>query len=115
MEPAIEKKSQITTGTRKFVNKDLPAGYDAGNMWRRAYIPTYISFVAGYKDPWFVEDAHAVIGMQEVWDRIYINNSNITQKIPHTIVLNQAVFSIVCCFVTARSQLIGFTDKPACL
>ena len=64
-------------------------------MWRQAYIPTYISFVAAYKDPWCVEDADAVSGMQETWNRIYVDHRNINEKIPHTIALNEAVFSIV--------------------
>jgi hypothetical protein len=58
------------------------------------FIPTYVNFVAAYKDPWFVNDEDALNAMQEVWDVVFLNRSS-SEDIPHVIELNMAVFSIV--------------------
>jgi hypothetical protein len=75
---------------KKFVNKQLPAGCEKGNRWRRVFIPTYISYVAGYKDPWFVDDDDAVDAMQHIWDRVFSSDG-----IVHVVEVNDSVFSIV--------------------
>jgi hypothetical protein len=113
-------KPQAATGHRKFIIKDLPAGSDRGNAWSRTYIPTYISFVAAYKDPWSVEDKHAIDTMQEAWNCVYINDKAVTDKIPHTVAANQAVFAIVRYFprpllITALFLSTPFVDESTCL
>jgi hypothetical protein len=73
----------------KLTNKDLPRGCQDGNLWRRRFIPTYMTFVASYNQVWSVIDGDAIDAMQKIWDQIY------GQKIPHTIELHDAVFQTV--------------------
>ena len=87
-------KNQPENGTR-WTNANLPFGSRKDNVWRRMYIPMYTTFVAGYKDPWAVSDDEAVEAMQRTWDKVYLNRGR-TPDIQHQVVLNNAVFSIVC-------------------
>jgi hypothetical protein len=76
--------------TTKFNNSHLPSGCQDGNRWRRIFVPTYITFVAGYDNPWSVTDDDAVPAMQAIWNKVYDN-----PKITHKIEAQQAVFSVV--------------------
>ena len=80
-----EGKSQ--TSHRKFINGDLPVGCERGNKWRRVFIPTYIAYVTGYMDAWFVEDDDAIAAMQVIWEVTYLN----TNLSKHSIQVNDAV------------------------
>jgi hypothetical protein len=74
----------------KFNNSHLPAGCQDGNRWRRVFVPTYIGFVAGYRDPWTVNDKNAVAIMQAIWNKVYEN-----PRIAYQIEPQQEVFSVV--------------------
>jgi hypothetical protein len=108
-------ENQPENGTR-WTNADLPFGCRKDNVWRRTYIPTYITFVAGYRDPWTVGDDDAVTAMQKTWNKVYLNRSRMAD-IQHQVVVNNAVFSIVSmavpsnCFANNDSrQISGFTN-----
>jgi hypothetical protein len=84
-----ENKSAVST-YRRFVNSDLPIGCEKGNKWRRTFIPSYITYVASYSDPWIVDDSDAVISMECAWEATY------REEIPHSIQVNDCpIFSIV--------------------
>ena len=75
---------------KKFVNKQLPVGCERANKWCHVFIPTYVNYVAGYKDPWFVDDDDAINAMQHAWDHIFDSDG-----IAHVVEVNDTVFSIV--------------------
>jgi hypothetical protein len=74
----------------KFNNSHLPPGCQDANRWRCVYVPTYITFVAAYQNPWTVADHDAIRAMQTIWDHLYKN-----PKIAHKIQAQQAVFCVV--------------------
>jgi hypothetical protein len=84
---------------QKFTNKALPDGCQDGNRWRRIFIPTYIHFVADCENPWSVNSDKAVAAMQKIWNTVY------GKSIPHTVQVNQAVFSVVCIVVFISAVL----------
>jgi hypothetical protein len=88
------KESKTRVGQKKFVNSQLPMGCGTGNRWRRIFVPTYVAYVAGSKDPWFMDEDAAVVAMQHIWDKIFVDVD--TGSIPHVVQINEAVFSIVC-------------------
>jgi hypothetical protein len=71
MDALLEVKLRVAAW--KFINSDLPVGCDKGNKWRRAFVPTYISFVASHIDPWSVDDDEAVLAMQLSWNMVYLH------------------------------------------
>jgi hypothetical protein len=81
---------RINTSRRvqKFRNKDLPPECHIGNAWRRAFIPSYIRYVASLKNPWVINDDDAVGAMKLIWDVIY-------PTLPYTITSKTSVFYIV--------------------
>jgi hypothetical protein len=85
---------------KTFKNGDLPDGCPTGDVWRRAFIPTYLWWVATQPDPWCVDDKKAIEAMQNIWDTIYDmkdkkDKKDDDAKIVYTITLNDAVFSVV--------------------
>jgi hypothetical protein len=98
-----------------FKNTDLPKGYNVGNAWRRIFIPTYTSFVSASKDPWNVDDGEAVVAMQKIWDVVYVAG-NKGNKIPHKVLANQAVFSVVRSNLMSRNKLtFPYRQINACM
>ena len=73
----------------KFNNGHLPPGAMTQNTWHRVYVPTYVQFVASREDAWTFNDNDAVRVMQAIWNNVY------GSRIPHTVEMNDAVFSIV--------------------
>ena len=73
----------------KYKNSDLPDGCLSNNVWRRIYVPTYLTYVASYDDPWTLKDSDGINAMQCIWDDIY------GHKVKYTIKVNDAVFNIV--------------------
>jgi hypothetical protein len=93
-------KPRLPQPRKTFKNGDLPDGCLTGDVWRRAFIPTYLWWVATQPDPWCVDDEKAVEAMQNIWDTIYDTKDKKDKKdddtkIVYTITLNDAVFSIV--------------------
>src|SRR5580658_11190214 len=92
-ELSVDEEGQGSSG-RRWNNTHLPPGSLSNNVWRRAFIPTFINFLATYRDPWVIDDGEAIKAMQQIWDRIYLNRVGFPD-IPYTVVANQAVFSVV--------------------
>jgi hypothetical protein len=92
-DPPLKKMKREKTNANaksvKFKNENLPEGATANNMWRRVFIPTYITYIASSEDPWVVDDDDALASMQIIWKAVY------AQKLTHIITLNGAVFHIV--------------------
>jgi hypothetical protein len=88
-----DTEAEPENGSR-WTNRDLPVGTHRDNMWRRVYIPTYVTFVACYQDPWIIPDHRGIEAMQKAWDKVYVGRAGL-QDILHKVVANQAVFSIV--------------------
>jgi hypothetical protein len=72
-----------------FKNGDLPSGCQTSDAWRRAFIPTYLWWIANQEDPWVLNDEKALKAMQYIWTAIY------EQRVDYTITVNGPVFSIV--------------------
>jgi hypothetical protein len=89
MDALLEVKLRVAAW--KFINSDLPVGCDKGNKWRRAFVPTYISFVASHIDPWSVDDDEAVSAMQLSWNMVYLH----APIRPQVVQVNDAIFFIV--------------------
>jgi hypothetical protein len=84
--------NQLESGSR-WTNANLPPGCQRDNAWRRIYVTTFAGFVAGYRDPWIVNDEDAIKAMQKIWDKCFLNNSH--PDIHHRVTLNDPVFSVV--------------------
>ena len=84
--------NQLESGSR-WTNAHLPPGSRRDNAFRRKHVTTVAVFVAGYKDPWIVSDEDAILVMQKIWDKVFLNSSH--PDIQHQVVLNGPVFSIV--------------------
>jgi hypothetical protein len=96
IEEQIPQQSKAGRGSReraKFRNEDLPAGCQDQGRWRKIFIPTYITYLSGYKDGWVVGDTDAVNALQKIWKAVY------RDEIPYTIEVNDAVHAIVCFFL----------------
>jgi hypothetical protein len=92
--PVKLEKEEALGAYRKFTNSTLPAGCEDGNAWRGSFVPTYIHFVATYKDPWVVDDGDAVPAMQLAWDTLFVNRKS-GPVIVHSIQVGEAVFAVV--------------------
>lgn len=93
-------KPRLPQPRKTFKNGDLPDGCQTGDVWRRAFIPTYLWWVATQPDPWCLDDEKAIEAMQDIWDTIYDTKDKKDKKdddtkVVHVITLNDAVFSIV--------------------
>jgi hypothetical protein len=93
-------KPRMPQPRKTFKNGDLPDGCQTGDVWRRAFIPTYLWWVATQPDPWCLDDEKAIEAMQDIWDAIYDTKDKKDKKdddtkIVYAITLNDAVFSIV--------------------
>ena len=89
-QPMRRKARTVQPSSRKgFKNGDLPDGCQDNDTWRRAFIPTYLWWVATQPDPWNLDDELALEAMQDIWNKIY------GATILYVITLNDAVFSIV--------------------
>ena len=93
-------KPRLPQPRKTFKNGDLPDGCQTGDVWRRAFIPTYLWWVATQPDPWCLDDEKAIEAMQDIWDTIYDTKDKNDKKdddtkVVHVITLNDAVFSIV--------------------
>ena len=87
-----------------FKNGDLPSGCQTNDAWRRAFIPTYLRWVATQEYPWALNDEKALGAMQHAWDAIY------DQKVQYTITLNDPVSSIVSQPIMYQNFVIHTTD-----
>jgi hypothetical protein len=88
--PLLAPRTKKGDNTKiKFTNRDLPVGCTDGNVWRRAFVPTYIRFIASLKNPWTIDDDTAIQALQTIWDAIY------GQTIQHAVTADDAVFHIV--------------------
>jgi hypothetical protein len=76
---------------KKYRNDDLPEGAMDMNLWRGIYVPTYLSYVASYSDPWVITDDNSRAAMKMIWKRVYNGKS----KNYRDITINNAVFYIV--------------------
>ena len=87
-----------------FKNGNLPSGCQTNNTWCRAFIPTYLQWVATQEYPWALNDKKALDAMQHIWDVIY------DQKVQYTITLNDPVSSIVSQPIVSNFIHIHTTD-----
>jgi len=85
----VRRKARAPQLRKTFKNGDLPSGCQTNDTWRRAFIPTYLRWVATQGDPWALDDEKALKAMQDIWDAIY------EQRVQYTITLNDPVSSIV--------------------
>jgi hypothetical protein len=83
-------ETYMTSRTQKLV-KLIPNA--AINQFRRAFIPTYIAWVAEFPDPWRIESEQVVEAMNKIWAQIY------GRKVPYEITTNTDVYKKVCCLV----------------
>ena len=101
--------------TRKFTNAHLPPNCEKGFLWRRVFIPTYLTFAATYSDPWCIGDEDAVKAMQAAWNAVYIKRIP-SKDIPHTVEVNQAVFGVVSRLMYASIVfMLNYSVQPACV
>jgi hypothetical protein len=84
----VHRKAHAPHPRRTFKNGDLPSGCRTNDAWRRAFIPTYLWWVATQEDPWALDDEKALDAMQTIWDVIY------KKTVPYTITLNDPVFFV---------------------
>ena len=54
---------------RKLKDADLPAGFL--EKFRSVVVPTYISYVAQYTDPWRVEDTDSVVALEMILAEVF--------------------------------------------
>jgi len=59
------------------------------NQFRRAFIPTYITWAAEFPDPWRIKSKQAVEAMNKIWAQIY------ARKVPYEITTNMDVYKKV--------------------
>jgi hypothetical protein len=85
----VRRRAHAPQLRKAFKNGDLPSGCQTNDTWRRAFIPTYLWWVATQEDPWALDDEKALDAMQDIWNTIYDKN------VTHTITLNDPVFAIV--------------------
>ena len=82
----------------KSQNHYLPHGCQDDNVWHHIFIPTYFTFIAAYNDPWVVKDKDAIQALQKIWNHMYVSHQN-SVDIPHTVLVNKAVFKVVHLFL----------------
>jgi hypothetical protein len=105
------QQSKAGRGSRERAkNEDLPDGCQDQGRWRKIFIPTYITYLAGYKDGWIVGDTDAINALQKIWKAVY------GDEIPYTIEVNDAVHAIVCFFKNVTILLLIFlqAEQRAC-
>jgi hypothetical protein len=93
IEPAaddqMESDDQGTRARQRSSNKNLPAGSQDGNRYRRHFIPTLLKLVAALNEPWVLVDTESVTIMQKTWRKIY------GERVEHVFIVNDPVFKNV--------------------
>lgn len=92
----MPKATNKNPGKSRKTNEDLPKGCRDGNFWRGRFIPTWLWVLGFSSDPWIIDDGEAAAILQKIWDVVY------HKTISYTIVVNDAVFTIV-----STSRLLG--------
>ncbi|KAF8835862.1 hypothetical protein BDN67DRAFT_1015161 [Paxillus ammoniavirescens] len=73
----------------KYMNADLPAGCQGGNIWHHKFIPALKHFCGDSKEPWNVEMTDLMGALQAIWDTTY------GDLIPHTVIIGGPVYQLV--------------------
>ena len=83
--------SKRTSGSKKYMNADLPPGALDNGVWRQVFIPTYVQYLASQdsNNTWSISDNDAVQLMEKIWKFVY------GLRVPYHITINGSAFFLV--------------------